>query len=156
MLSDELGRSALCAAILGGGVVDKLVILGGADSPTEMRHLAMAVPLTTAAGDGVRRETTARRHEDGGPLDDGGRRWSPARDGWPRMAVPLTTAAGDGVRRETAAGDGVRRETAGRWTRAMDGQGELASRIGGRRATTCARARDRGVCVRATSRGWRG
>jgi len=38
MLSDELGRSALCAAILGGGMDDKLTILDGAYSPTEMLH----------------------------------------------------------------------------------------------------------------------
>jgi hypothetical protein len=36
--SDELGCSALCAAILGGGMDDKLTILDGAYSPTEMLH----------------------------------------------------------------------------------------------------------------------
>jgi hypothetical protein len=36
--SDELGCSALCAAILGGGMDDELTILDGAYSPTEMLH----------------------------------------------------------------------------------------------------------------------
>jgi hypothetical protein len=61
---DELGCSALCAAILGSGMDDKLTILDGAYSPTEMLH-------TTTSGDGD-------------PLDDGGSDGSPTRDvrGW--------------------------------------------------------------------------